>query len=762
MANETLRSPEHLLSNRKPVFEGGAFDISVLSESPTGLQVVTDKTLKVSEFFPVNAEGKKVSPLNPDQRKQLGESIKLDVDRALRNAVGPITPEHDEVEERKRETVLRDMLSRGNFSEERIEEAVANMRTHEEKIKFDTARRKAIESMTAAEHTRYLLNYSNTLKVGLRNKEENSGTITTDLISVPYFVYRLFNKPELSPEIHAFSANSAASLIVRTRGENGQRGKFIVQHRRHNQLYDDIPGASAAGIYDAKIKRHGNGTIEPITENGVVGHALKETGEEIGLKKNTKIEPINTETLIEFAEEKLQAETGEERQAIKNIRITGLAHDKVAVHDEFLLFADTDLTYQELLANARRAPRQEKLDDFDFREKFFAIDATAEAIEKLIAESECPLPPTHSAAFVAAGYLLVLEEKGHEAAEAWKTDIQKKFTDNWNKINRKAADFHQSHPEIKEKYPNINTEGYDPSLIPELQGLPNLEDELDRLGIKEVEQVDEAFIVDADGVLTDIHTKELEPGIVDEIIGILENSTMCINTGRSRIWFEQIENAIKNRIMEQKKDMEMMRNLFVACEMGGVTIEYDRHGNATENIDPELTIPEDLKNDLRTLASRYDYGVFYDEEKKTMATLERQRDYSQDDFKNELQNKVFGEISALVGLHEASENLKFAKTTIAIDVQDKKADKGLGARKYNEWLAKRKIKPAKFIAMGDSENDEDMASELANEGENVDFVYVGTGDLSKDGNPQHNRVQAAPFYSALAARFLREHRLSRS
>ena len=100
---------------------------------------------------------------------------------------------------------------------------------------------------------------------------------------------------------------------------------------------------------------------------------------------------------------------------VVNLRIIGLARDLVSIHTEFLLFGVLALNAHEVAQKVGFADIQELDDEQDFRERLLVIDGSLEAIEILLIEVKCPLPPTHSAAFVATGYLIVLEQAGMEA-----------------------------------------------------------------------------------------------------------------------------------------------------------------------------------------------------------------------------------------------------------------------------------------------------------------------------------------------------------
>jgi phosphoserine phosphatase len=74
-------------------------------------------------------------------------------------------------------------------------------------------------------------------------------------------------------------------------------------------------------------------------------------------------------------------------------------------------------------------------------------------------------------------------------------------------------------------------------------------------------------------------------------------------------------------------------------------------------------------------------------------------------------------------------DLEIDATTIATDIQDRRAGKDLGARRVVDWLARRGLMPEHFVTMGDSQSDVAMAVELQDK-HRVDFVHVGDRNLT--------------------------------
>lgn len=309
------------------------------------------------------------------------------------------------------------------------------------------------------------------VKIGIRNIQRNGNTLSVDVRPVSYPVYSIASDPTDKKENLDLGAVTGTAAVLVTKDN-----KLILQHRSpKNSPYGDMPGASFAGMVDAKMKR--------VVEEG----NLKEVG---------IIEPIDTNYIKKSAAEERKQEIGLDESDITQFSIVGEARDHVREHDEFLLLAKTRLTAQEVAQKAAKAPRSEKKKgpsgDFHFEESFITLDATPEAIETLLTEVKCPLPPTHTAAFVAAGYHLIIESKGLTAANEWKKHLESKVKQNFEAMNAQVQAFYKANPEKlndnKPGKPKRNPHGYEPYYTPVEQGLPSLQSELERTGLVTREQ----------------------------------------------------------------------------------------------------------------------------------------------------------------------------------------------------------------------------------------------------------------------------------
>jgi hypothetical protein len=300
-------------------------------------------------------------------------------------------------------------------------------------------------------------------KVAIQNIQQEGDTLLVDVRAVPFVNYNELVGETTASEAVALGRLASLAEIVRT-ADN----RLIIQHRSiKNASYPGIPGASVGGLLDVSFQWSDRkpGTPDPIDTTTIKTQASTETNEELGL-----------------AEADIKA------------RIVGLTVDKLKPHDVFLLFAESSLTAQQIAEKARHANKNRKLGDADFEEKFVDIEASPEAIKTLLTQVRCPLAPDHSAAFVAAGYTMLVQDpqKGLEAATAWMADLETGIKENYAQINKVVREYYREDPQRltpperfsgRSTIPERNPEGYVPGFTPEEQGLPSFDAEMRRVGL---------------------------------------------------------------------------------------------------------------------------------------------------------------------------------------------------------------------------------------------------------------------------------------
>lgn len=669
-----------------PVFAGGSFDITFLDTSQSGLEITT----RGIAF-------------------RTGEGFTL----------------NDEQKDMLRRATQGEMKFRGVSAVREAREAWNHARGTEDEA---AARAHFMETRAT-----YMNKGSKIGSRAIAFAPGSSNTLEVSVQKVPFPIYNTFSRPTNSPEILEWSAASGAAMIVRTADD-----RLVIQHRavetrdlragtksRGNASYTDIPGASVAGMVDASLTFSEDwtpGGVDAISTESIHGAILKEAGEELGIDSSD----------------------------LDQLRIVGIAEDNIKPHTEYLLLADTKLTSEQLHETSRTSNRNKNLGDADFEEKFMSIECSPSAIATMLTEVKCPLPPTHSAALVAAGYALVLEQSSREAADTWREELQTAVQANARDIDERVSTYYQAFPEaanhIPERYwgkkviPVRNLEGYDPAYSPDEQGLPTLERELVRTGLLPETRtpISEVQIYDVDGVLSDPVAKQAPEAIIKHLAAQLDRGAqVTLNTGRSTEWVEaRIIIPLRGLI----EDPSHLHNVLVVGEKGGAWTTYNEADNYTarHGASDAITVPSAVEEQVVALvAEKYSDIMYQSEQKDTMISIEMIDGGDIDTFRAR-QAELVADIQAILEAAGESEKYRIDPTTIATDIESPYVGKDLGARRLVQFLRSNDINAdaATFTAFGDSPSDLAMADELVRNGLHAEMVYVGK---ESDTVPDHGR-----------------------
>jgi len=231
------------------------------------------------------------------------------------------------------------------------------------------------------------------------------------------------------------------------------------------------------------------------------------------------------------------------------------------------------------------------------------------------------------------------------------------------------------------------------------------------------------WIFDVDGVITNPAEKRVtEKGLIEAIAEKLDKGdVVTLNTGRSISW---MTGRVLNPLREAVKDKGKLDNFLAVGEKGGTWAYFVNNELKTEQ-DEKIIIPQSLKNTVRNLIqTEFDNKMFFDDSKLTMLSTEMIDGRSIQEYAVE-QSELSKKMEEIIKKPEyGCLGLRIDPTTIAIDIQNSHVGKHFGARRIVNWLVEKGIKPAKIIAVGDSQSDIEMAEELQGEF-NLEFVFVG-------------------------------------
>lgn len=234
-----------------------------------------------------------------------------------------------------------------------------------------------------------------------------------------------------------------------------------------------------------------------------------------------------------------------------------------------------------------------------------------------------------------------------------------------------------------------------------------------------------AWLFDVDGVLTHPEQKTVtQSAIYDELLARLQlHQPVGLNTGRSSVFIEQVLMPLETRVRERG----LLQYLVAIGEKGAIQLDYDKHGNRLSTIEPHLTAPPELQEDVRQLIQhkpRYGDVMFFDETKQTMISLELRVDKTVADFRAP-QEELVQELHGLLQRHGLEDEFCVDATRIATDIQHRSTGKAYGTAKFLQALATRRINPVRYVCFGDSASDYDMLAELQRRYQLVTLVFVG-------------------------------------
>lgn len=236
--------------------------------------------------------------------------------------------------------------------------------------------------------------------------------------------------------------------------------------------------------------------------------------------------------------------------------------------------------------------------------------------------------------------------------------------------------------------------------------------------------VEHAWVFDVDGVLTHPEEKQvMDEALFDQLLERLNTGEPVImNTGRA---YDFVQDRIINNLFARVKDTQHYKHIFVVAEKGALLVMFDQEGNPQELLDESIAVPKVLQDRVRALvADQFSDIAFFDETKRTMISVEMHGGVALADFKQR-QQELDRALQKIMQECNLDGNYIIDTTRIASDIQSKEAGKDLGAKKIIAWLASQNITPQHTICFGDGRSDLAMAEELHQQGESVEFVFVG-------------------------------------
>jgi hydroxymethylpyrimidine pyrophosphatase-like HAD family hydrolase len=247
-----------------------------------------------------------------------------------------------------------------------------------------------------------------------------------------------------------------------------------------------------------------------------------------------------------------------------------------------------------------------------------------------------------------------------------------------------------------------------------------------------------ALLLDVDGPVASPVTRDVQPGIVADMLALAAAGIPVIfNTGRSDAF-------IREQVMEPMIAAGIPSGtvFHAVCEKGAVWFSYTSAGPGPVHVDRELAMPPALGDDVRRLvAEDYSTHMFFDETKRAMVSVEQHIAVANSDYRGEqaLFDADAMELMARHGLgvvrldHHAPNSddqidYRVDPTIISTDIESVRLGKDLGASRAVELLAAQNITPQAWRTVGDSRTDYAMADWLHHNDHPVKHVDVRPAD----------------------------------
>lgn len=474
----------------RPLFSTRSFEISVFSSHPEGLEF--DK----GELLP-RPDAKNILLSQGDYGEAILSRIVSDIkSREVPSALKAATEGSLETAQEKARLALIEEVF--NPSPDQIEDY---------KRKLQEGKLTNYALLSGGDIARLTREYEGTHKFGMFDiKTSVDGRkVRANIRKVPFVFYKHIRKPEDEANGLIELANPTGVAVVVETNDGyfglGRRGSKNGSYRASDEGGGQ-PGAFAAGIMDMNFSRlTPPGLPENLQNVKVMGAAGKELKEETGVEflgKNFEAE------VRKYAIQNIKKETGVEKDALSDtasedleskLKITCIGRDKIAPHNEIGLTLSLPASRESLIAIHAGMERNES--EKDFSEDIFFIPANKEAVTKFVTECKTPMPPTHYLPLISAMYEKLITQGDNRLtskneANDWLQSIEKGIDSIWKDIDEMVESFYVSFPEAVDenkkecKRDDINTHGFDPVVLADKQGLPTLNEELDRLGFPQL------------------------------------------------------------------------------------------------------------------------------------------------------------------------------------------------------------------------------------------------------------------------------------
>ncbi|GAA1811238.1 hypothetical protein [Nesterenkonia flava] len=232
------------------------------------------------------------------------------------------------------------------------------------------------------------------------------------------------------------------------------------------------------------------------------------------------------------------------------------------------------------------------------------------------------------------------------------------------------------------------------------------------------------LLLDVDGPIASPVSRTVAVKSIARDLAAMANRGVPVifNTGRSDAFIaEQVVPPLRAAGLEEGTPV------FTISEKGAVWAEITREGLGEIFVDDSLSLPQTLREDVRSLVTeRFSDLMFFDETKRAMVSVEQNVDVENADYLA-VQGEFDDAVAELLRRHGLA-HIRIDPTIISTDIEHVRVGKDLGAERSLKLLGERSVTPQSWYTMGDSRTDYAMADWLHQQGHTVSHVDVRPAD----------------------------------
>jgi len=231
-----------------------------------------------------------------------------------------------------------------------------------------------------------------------------------------------------------------------------------------------------------------------------------------------------------------------------------------------------------------------------------------------------------------------------------------------------------------------------------------------------------ALLLDVDGPIASPVTRTVAiDSIIPDLVAMANAGVPTVfNTGRADAFLR--EEVLTPML---RAGLRPDAPVHAVAEKGAVWFSMLDGALTPSVVDEVMQMPNSYRHTVRdAVAAEFADSMFYDETKLAMTSIEMNVGFPQEDYPPH-QDRLERFTQALLDEHDLNADFHIVPSIISIDVEHRRGGKALGAERAVALLRRHEVPiPQRWITVGDSRIDYDMATWLHQAGYHVEHVDV--------------------------------------